>query len=163
MLEKLARFSLFTDFKIADLKLIAPMFQSRTFRQGEVIFSQGEKASCLYLLTIGKVETHYKPYDGETIRLNSLMAGSVFGWSAVLGNEVYSSSVICATDCEVLMVCNQELRDLRTKHPQTAALVIDRLAHSVSARWSSAQNQVKSMIRKGVVENISPMGKEHQL
>ena len=159
MLEKLIHFPLFKDFSNADMKIIAPLFHARTYTKGAVIIEQGEKATCLYLLTIGKVESHYKPYDGEAIKLNDLHSGSVFGWSSVLGNSVYSSSVICVSDCEVLMICGDDLRTLRENHPQTGALVMDRLAQSVSTRRIKAQTQVKSMIRKGVVENISPLGK----
>jgi CRP-like cAMP-binding protein len=162
MLEKLIRIPLFNDFSNADMKIIAPLFHARTYPQGAVIIEQGEKATCLYLLTIGKVEIHYKPYDGESIKLNSISSGSVFGWSSVLGNSTYSSSVISTGNCEVLMICGDDLKSLRESHPQTGALVMDRLAQSVSARWVKAQSQVKSMIRKGIVENVSPLGKGAQ-
>lgn len=142
-----------------DLEIIAPLFHARTYTHGAVITEQGEKATCLYLLTVGQAEIHYKPYDGESLKLTSLNAGSAFGWSSVLGNAVYSSSVISASDCEVLMICEGDLRTLRKNHPQTDALIMDRLARSVSTRWANAQTQVKSMIRKGLVENIPPPGK----
>lgn len=135
------------------------MFHTRTYTAGAVIFEQGEKATCLYLLTSGSVDIHYKPYDGDSIKLNRLNKGGVFGWSAVLGNTIYSSSVICVTPCEVLVVCNPDLRNLKESHPQTSALVMDRLSRAVSARWASAQSQVKSMINRGITENVSPLGK----
>ena len=153
------RFPLFKDFSSADLKIIAPLFRSRAYTQGAVIIEQGEKATCLYLLTSGEVDIRYKPYDGETIRLTHLKAGGVFGWSAVLGNTTYSSSVICTVDCEVLIVCGADLKVLKESHPQTNALVMDRLTRAVASRWASAQTQVKSMLRKGIVENVSPLGK----
>jgi CRP-like cAMP-binding protein len=159
MLANLTRFPLFKDLSSADLKIIAPLFHVRTYTAGSVVIEQGEKAACLYLLTVGSVDIFYKPYDGDTLKLSSLQAGGVFGWSSVLGNSVYSSSVVCVTACEVLMICGNALRDLREAHPQTGVLVMDNLARSVSARWASAQTQVKSMIHKGVVENVSPLGK----
>jgi Fe-S cluster biogenesis protein NfuA len=124
-----------------------------------VVIEQGEKAACLYLLTSGEVDIRYKPYDADTIKLTHLRAGDVFGWSAVLGNPTYSSSVICTTDCEVLEVCGSDLRELKDSHPQTSALVMDRLTRAVSSRWASAQTQVKSMLNKGLVKNVSPLEK----
>ena len=159
MLKELMDFPLFQDLGAADLKIVAPFFNSRTFKAGAVILEQGEKASCLYLLTNGKVSVRYKPYDGEALTLTHIQKGGVFGWSAVLGNAVYSSTVICDTDCAVLMICGKDLRNLQNAHPQTGHLLLDRLAKSVSARWSDAQKQVKSMLSKGINENISPMGK----
>ena len=151
------RFPLFKDLSSADMKIIAPLFHVRTYYQSATIIEQGERATCLYLLTAGKVDIFYKPYDGDSIKLNSLYTGSAFGWSSVLGNEIYSSSVICAVNCEVLMICGNDMRTLREEHPQTGAIIVDRLASSVSSRWSSAQAQVKAMIRKGVAESIPPL------
>ncbi len=159
MLEKLVRFPLFKDFSSADLKIIAPLFQARSYLQGAVIIEQGETATCLYLLTRGEVDLRYKPYDGDSLKLTHLRTGSVFGWSAVLGNPTYSSSVICTVDCEVLEVCGIDLKSLKENHPQTNALVMDRLTRAVSARWANAQTQVKSMLHKGIEENIPPLGK----
>ncbi len=153
------RFPLFKELSSADLKIIAPLFHARTYTAGSVVIEQGEKAVCLYLINSGVVDIFYKPYDGDALKLSSLQPGGVFGWSAVLGNGVYSSSVVCVTACEVLMICGSSLRDLREAHPQTGTLVMDHLARSVSARWTSTQKQVKSMIRKGVIDNISPLGK----
>jgi CRP-like cAMP-binding protein len=113
MLEKLIRFPLFKDFSSAELKIIAPLFHARAYPQGAVIIEQGESATCLFLLTCGEVDIRYKPYDGETIKVTHLRAGGVFGWSAVLGNPTYSSSVICTADCEVLEVCGTDLKTLK--------------------------------------------------
>jgi Fe-S cluster biogenesis protein NfuA len=41
---------------------------------------------------------------------------------------------------------------------QVPYLILDRLAQAVSSRWVNAQQQVKSMIKKGVKENVSPLG-----
>jgi CRP-like cAMP-binding protein len=158
MLANLIRFPLFKDFSSADLKIMAPLFHARTYARGAVIIEQGEKAACLYLLTIGEVDLLYKPYDGDVLKLTHLQAGGVFGWSAVLGNEVYSSSVVCTADCEVLIVCGGDLRALKENHPQTNALVMDRFSRSVSARWASANQQVKAMLNNGLSDNFSPDG-----
>ncbi len=157
MLAELFRFPFFRDLSSADLKIIAPLFRVRQYPEGAIVIEQGEKAACLYLLTAGEVMIRYKPYDGEPINLNRIRAGGVFGWSAVLGNPAYSSSVVCSTPCEVLMVYGDDLRELQELHPQTGQLILDRLARAVSSRWVEAQQQVKAMIKKGVKENVSPL------
>lgn len=159
MVEQLGRFPLFSDISRADLEIIEPLFSARTYTQGSTIIEQGERATCLYLLTYGKVELRYKPYDGQQIKLTSIYAGSAFGWSSVLAKPVYSSTAVCVTDCEVLMICGSDLGKLRELHPRTGGLIMDRLARSVSARWPNAQAQVNSMINKAVVDHIPPLGK----
>jgi len=158
MFEPLSRFPLFKDLTKTELEIIAPMFHARTFPAGATVIEQGEKAVCLYLLTNGNVTVRYKPYDGEVINLNNICVGGVFGWSAVLGNPVYSSSVICNTACETLVVKGKDLRALELKHPKTARIIMDQLADAVSPRWQ-AQAQARSMLKKGISENVSPLGK----
>ncbi len=153
---------MFKDLSDKDLQILAPIFYVRTYAAGARVIEQGEKAVCLYLLTKGNVSIRYKPYDGETITLNHLHDGSIFGWSAVLGNPYYSSSVVCDTDCETLVVTGKDLRILESKHPKTAQIVMNQLANAVSARWENAQTQVKSMLKKGISKNISPLGKGTQ-
>ena len=162
MLETLGHFPLFKDLSDTDLQLLAPIFHVRTYPVGATVIEQGEKAVCLYLLTSGEVTIRYKPYDGEIINLNHLHQGGVFGWSAVLGNPVYSSSVVCNTACETLMVTGKDLHALESKHPRTARIVMNRLASAVSTRWEKAQAQVRSMLKKGISENVSPLGKGTQ-
>lgn len=158
MLAELIRFPLFKDLSSADLKIIAPLFHARKYPDGAIIIEQGEKADYLYLLTQGEAVIRYKPYDGEPINLNRIRPGGVFGWSAVLGSPAYSSSVVCAVSCEALVVRGDDLREFQDRHPQTGHLILDRLARAVSSRWVDAQQQVKSMIKKGVRENVSPLG-----
>ena len=119
--------------------------------------NRGERAVCLYLLTRGEVVIRYKPYDGEPINLNRIQPGGVFGWSAVLGNSTYSSSLICTQACEVLVICGQDLQTLMNDHPQTGRVVLDRLARAVAFRRSNAEAQVKAMLNEGIKKKSAPI------
>lgn len=147
MINELKHFPLFQDFTANELTELAPYFFTRTFKQGKIIIEQGEKAICLYLLTIGRVELVYKPYDGVPLRLTTIGAGNVFGWSAVMQNPVYSSSVSALEDCEVLAICGEDLDDFRKNHPLTGEKVMERLAASVADRSVGTEKQVSHMIR----------------
>jgi CRP-like cAMP-binding protein len=156
MLEALSHFPLFKNLSDKDLQILAPIFHVRTYPAGATVIEQGEKAVSLYLLTSGNVTIRYKPYDGEMINLNQLHEGGVFGWSAVLGNPQYSSSVVCNTRCETLVVSGEDLRTLESKDPKTAQIIMDQLVNAVSTRWENTQKQVRSMLKKGISENVSP-------
>jgi CRP-like cAMP-binding protein len=160
MVREVIRFPLFRDLSAADLKIIAPLFSVRTYTQDAIIFEQGELATCLYLLSKGEVLIRYKPYDGEPIILNRIKPGGVFGWSAVLGSAVYSSSIVCSEPCEVLFICGPDLRQLLVEHPQTGRIILDRLARAVSSRWVNAHAQIKTMLNNGIVNNDFPLDPE---
>jgi CRP-like cAMP-binding protein len=147
---------LFVDLSAADLKIIAPLFSPRTHTNGSLIIRQGERATCIYLVTTGEVTLKFKPYDGDEIVVSRIRKGGVFGWSAVLGNKTYSASAVCTEDCEVLLARGDELRKLLKTHPQTGRVLMDALAMAVSKRWRDAQQQVKSMLRSGKTNLDTP-------
>ena len=147
MKTEMRHFPLFSDLTAEELALLEPMFFARVYKQGAAILNQGEKAVCLYLLTIGRVELIYKPYDGPALRLSTLDAGNAFGWSAVLGNQYYSSSAVAAEDCEVLAICGSDLEAFKKHHPETGSKVMERLARSVADRRPDAGKQVSRMLR----------------
>ena len=144
---ELKNIGLFTDLTDQELRQLQPFFFTRVYKKGAVILNQGEKAICLYLLTYGRVELFYKPYDGEPLRLTTLAVGSAFGWSAVMGNPIYSSSAVAAEDCEVLAICAEDLKKFKALHPKTSARVMERLANSVADRRMDANKQVSHMLR----------------
>ncbi|MFO7585224.1 MAG: NifU family protein [Anaerolineales bacterium] len=163
MIGQIIRFPLFRDLSAADLKIVAPLFSARTYPAEAILFEQGEGAACLYLLAKGEIQIRYKPYDGEAINLSRIKTGGVFGWSAVLGNAVYSSSAICAQECEVLFIEGPDLRHLLIQHPQTGRIVLDRLARAVSSRWVNAHAQIKKMLNNGIIHNDFPLDPEEAL
>ncbi len=147
MKTELRHFELFADLADEELEHLEPYFFARTYKKGASILSQGEKAVCLYLLTVGRVELIYKPYDGEPLRLTTLGSGNAFGWSAVLGNPVYGSSVVALENSEVLAICGDDLATFKTRYPKTGARVLERLANSVAQRRPLAGKQVSHMLR----------------
>jgi CRP-like cAMP-binding protein len=155
MLRQLFRFHLFEDLADTDIAPLEAIVSTRSFLAEETIFEQGDRAAHLYLLVGGSVSIRYKPYDGPALILNHIHAGGVFGWSAVLGNKQYTSSVICDSDCETWIIRGSDLHALCRDHPETGQLILDRLAQAVSGRWQHAHEQVRSMLAKGVATGRS--------
>jgi CRP/FNR family transcriptional regulator, cyclic AMP receptor protein len=123
MLQMLARYPLFDDLSVADMKIIAPLFSMRQFAPETLIIRQDAPAECLFLLISGEVSVHYKPYDGPVITLTHVGAGGVFGWSALLNKPLYSASVTSDSACETLCICGKNLHKLASEHPQTGRVV----------------------------------------
>lgn len=140
---------LFQDFSPTEIREILPLFSERVFRKGATIIRQGELATCLYIIEQGSVELVYKPYDDREIRLTSLHKEDAFGWSAVLGNSFYSSSVIALEDINVYILCGEKLANFRTRNPDIGEKIMQRLAKSVAARKMNAENQVETLLKSG--------------
>lgn len=128
------------------IDLLSPLFEPFSCQVGTVILEQGAAAECLYVLVSGTVEMSFKPYDGSPFTLSYVEEGGLFGWSAVIGSEKYSSSAIATADVEAFRVRGTALRKFCREHPEAGVDILERLADGVSFRWRDAHQQIKSLI-----------------
>ena len=98
----------------------------------------------------GEIDIRYKPDDGPELTVTKVRSGGVVGWSAALGNQVYSSSAICLTDCTLLRVHSTALYDFCIEHPETGRLIVERLAAVIAERLRNTHHQVISLLNKGL-------------
>lgn len=80
---------------------------SKKFKEGEYIVSEGEKATVAYLINSGLVEV-MQERDGRTVRLAELGRGAIFGEGALFGSEHYGANVKAIEKTEVLIITPEE-------------------------------------------------------
>ena len=144
------RIPLFKDLDQKYMDLLKPLFEPFSCGAGITVFQQGSRADYIYLVVAGVVEMTYKPYDSVLITVRHVEKDSLFGWSAVVGSENYTSSALAVENVEALRIHGDELRKLCMTHPEAGREILERLARSVSMRWQDAQAQVKSMLEQGM-------------
>ena len=64
---------------------LSAMASQVSFRPGELIFREGDHSSFFYLLVAGNVALEVMP-PGHPVRVATLYAGEVLGWSSVTGD-----------------------------------------------------------------------------
>jgi CRP-like cAMP-binding protein len=74
----------------------------------------------------------------------------LFGWSAVVGSEKYTSSAIAIQAVKAFRVRGSELRKFCIEHPETGKIILERLADGASSRWKDAHQQVKAILLQGL-------------
>ena len=131
--------------------LLAALFEPIDLPAQEMIFRQGEHAVYMYLLLEGDIKLRYKPYDGPRITLTQLHDGDIFGWSAVIGNEAYTSDAIGTTHVQLLRARGDTLRRLCAEYPSAGRSILEKLARAVSPRWVDAQRQIQSILEAEVL------------
>lgn len=65
---------------------MAAMASEVRFQPGELIFREGDRSSLFYLLVSGNVALEVVS-PGRPVRVSTLIAGEVLGWSSVTGNS----------------------------------------------------------------------------
>jgi CRP-like cAMP-binding protein len=142
--------SIFNDAKVDYMDLLEPLFEPYTCPTGTVVLQQGKPADYLYLILSGSAEVSYKPYDGNPITVSHVEKGGLFGWSAVVGSELYTSSAIAIEPLRAMRVRGSDLRKFCIQHPEAGKDLLERLASSVSSRWKDANKQVRSILAQGM-------------
>jgi CRP/FNR family cyclic AMP-dependent transcriptional regulator len=141
---------LFHGLKQQTLDLIVPRFTFETFTEDEVVFEQAAPAKKLYILVNGKVEIRFKPDDGEQITVTEIDEGGVFGWSAALGRENYTSCAISVAESKAFSVLGEELKQLCEQYPDTGVIILERLAAVIAQRLQKTHAQVVELLHAGV-------------
>ncbi len=147
MLERVATFS---NMNQDYVKLLEPLVERFTCPSGATVIEQGQPAEYLYLIIDGKVQVSYKPYDGTSITVAHVEKDGVFGWSAVVGSQTYTSSVTAIEDLDTFRIHGNELRRLCVDHPEAGKEILERIAGVVSSRWTNSHEQVKSILVNGM-------------
>ena len=127
--------------------LLAARFLPVALPGRSVIFRQGEAAVFTYLLVEGGISLRYKPYDGPRITLTRLHAGDVFGWSSVVGNDVYTADAIVTVPARALRARGVDIRDLCVRFPTTGSQILEKLALAVSPRWANSREQIQQLLK----------------
>jgi CRP-like cAMP-binding protein len=74
----------------------------------------------------------------------------LFGWSAVIGSERYTSSAIAIEAVEAFRIRGNALRKFCLEHPEAGTDILERLADGVAFRWKNSHEQIKSLIMQGM-------------
>ena len=146
------RVAIFEGFDENQMALLKPLFESYSRQAGEVIFQQGAPAEFLYVVIRGLVDISFKPHDGSPITIAHVRKGGLFGWSAVVGSEKYTSSAIAIEDVKAYRVSGAQLRKFCLQYPETGKDILERLADGVSSRWKDAHKQIQSILVRGITK-----------
>ena len=144
--KKLAFFEGFSTGQLAQLR---PFFELCDCPPEMVIFTQGASAIYLYIVVAGEVLVEYKPYDAPPMTIARVKPGGIFGWSAALGNQTYTSGAVSTTYTQLLRVQGEELRYLCENHPDISEIILERLANVIAERHN-VHPQVMAILESGL-------------
>lgn len=144
------RLPVFASLLDAHMQLLEALIETVNYPAGSFIIQQNSPAEYLYIVLGGKVQISFKPYDGIPITVSHVEPGGLFGWSAVIGSETYTSSAIAIEDLKAIRIHGDELRGVSAENPEAGRAILNSLANAVSARWKDAREQVKLILEKGM-------------
>ncbi len=125
--------ALFQDFSYPELKTISRFVTHVVYKQGEVLFEEGDPGNTMLILAEGKLSI-FKGGEHGTQLLSHEGRGRMVGEMALLDNERRSASCVADTDCEVLTLSMDGLSRMSREAPILAYKFMFSLAKILSRR-----------------------------
>ncbi len=131
----LQRSPLFRGLAPATFERIAALATQRTWRRGEIIFSQGDPGDALFAVVTGRIRISTGTAGGREIFLNIMEPGDTFGEIALLDGGARTATATATVAAELVSVRRGPLFELLEREPKSA-LELLRLAGQ-RLRWTS--------------------------
>lgn len=114
------------------IQTVTAIASRKEFAEGDTIFCAGEPAGHFCILIRGKVKCHLDA-TGKRVYASDRI-GEIFGWSALIGQEKYTASVICEQPTIVLMLEKERINRLLAEDVESATVFYRQLACTLGRR-----------------------------
>lgn len=129
-------FALLRGLAAEDVAEVLDRARRRRFDAGEVVFHAGDPADTLHLVRTGRFAVRVTTEFGATVTLNVVGPGGAFGELALLAPDgdravARSATVAALEPAETLSIHQLDFDRLRSRRPQTDALLVEILSRRV--------------------------------
>ncbi|MEW5773216.1 MAG: cyclic nucleotide-binding domain-containing protein [Thermodesulfobacteriota bacterium] len=132
-------------------------FMVKNFLKYSVIFQEGSKGECAYLLKEGRVEIS-KILDGKKKVLAVLKPVSIFGEMAILlGDERRTATAVSLEDSKVVEIKKSDFEDYMRKSPQMISTILNVMVYRLKTATAKAMRVPNLFL--GIVNVLDLMGK----
>jgi CRP-like cAMP-binding protein len=127
------------------VKEIMGISVTESLKQGELLFREGDPANAFYVLLKGRVKLSL----GETGQVVYVVsnAGEAFGWSSLIGREIFSASAECMAPTKLLKFDNEKLQKILEEDPTNSLILFKRLAELLGNRLLQSYTIISSAFR----------------
>ena len=146
--EVLRRFPLFAGLSPTAFRDLALFGEQATYAAGDYIFEEGDDASQLFLIVEGSVDILLNLGDNYEKRteIETIVAGEVLGWSALVEPHTYKLSAIATSDVTAVALDAVALRAYLAGHCELGYMVLGRVAQIIGDRLHNMRVRMLSLI-----------------
>ncbi len=135
----LGKSKLFAGISKSQLKLVAPLGLPMSVNKGKYVFTQGQEAKYLYIVSKGRLalQSSLQRPDGSvthTTTVASIGPGGAFGWPSVIEPHVYNLLSYAVEDSELVMIPGAELSRVLDAHSDLGYRLMQNVALLLASR-----------------------------
>ncbi len=130
--ELLRNIPMFANIEPSKLKLLAFTSERTTFRDGEVLFSQGDSGESAYIIVDGEAEVQVATPDGP-LTVAQFGRNDLVGEIAILCDVPRTATVKASSKLETMVISKDLFFRLVMEFPQIAVEIMRELARRLEA------------------------------
>ena len=124
---------------------VADRMELEEFDDGELVLSEGEQGTSMYVIVSGNVNVYTVDPTGRTVLLARLGAGDFFGEVSVLSGKPRTATITAAEPTTLLRLDRGQLEEIVRDHPRVRTVLEDfcrrRAEHTVEAMIENLKNR----------------------
>lgn len=128
----LSEVDLFSDLSRDEMDALDRMAPSQRFLRGDLVFSQSQPSSSLFILKSGRIRIFRVTEEGKALTIGILEPGAVFGEMVLLGQRMHDNYAEAIEDSSI---CRLEVRDVERfllSDPRIAVRIAQNLGEKVA-------------------------------
>ena len=145
----LRKIEVLKNFSDNELRVFSKYLHVRNFREGEVIFSDGNLGVGFYFIFSGHVDIISKDSDESNTTILTLESLDYFGELALLQeNSLRNATAVCKGQAVLLGIFKPDVDELIEVHPVIAAKLLQSISMIVANRLFSVTQELKLLKHK---------------
>ncbi len=125
---------IFKDIRDRDVGQLVAALHTRSYREGEIIFVEGDIGRALFILESGSVELTRPGANGKQVQLYTLKPGDFFGEMALLESLPRTATATATEKTRLHLLYKSKLDALLLAQPRIGVTIMGHLARLLSAR-----------------------------
>ena len=124
-LKELKASRLFSSFERETLVEIIVSTELRSYEVGDIIVTEGEDGSSLFLIVDGTVKVFTRVEDGGNLELAELGAGDFFGEVSLLSDKPRTATITARTQVTAIELERESIDRIAATHPEVRTVLED--------------------------------------
>ena len=130
------------------VKKIMDISRMISHEKGDVLFQENDRARYFYILLNGRVKLSVG--KGGQVVYDVKQNGEAFGWSSLIGRDVYSASAECVEPTKLLVTDRKNLGKILEEDPANGIIFMKHLAATLGNRLLEAYKMIPSSSKKEI-------------
>jgi CRP/FNR family transcriptional regulator len=127
----LSEVELFADLSREEILAMDRMAPSRSYSLGELVFSQSQPVTALFILKKGRIRIFRVTEDGKALTMAILEPGAVFGEMMMVGQRMYDNYAEAIDDVDICLLNTADVERYLLADPRIAIRISRHLGEQV--------------------------------